>query len=170
MWKAVIAGTTALLIAGSSFVYAQQRSPDAGQGPQAAGRGAAMHARMTAEDHQALMDARVAGLKLTSDQEKNWPPVEAAIRDLGKQRFDRMSERRDGGQPRDAIGLLRERADAMATRGAGLKQLADAAEPLYKSLDDGQKRRLALLAGPLRQGMGAHRGRHPGFQRGEFHP
>ena len=33
----------------------------------------------------------------------------------------------------------------MTTRAASLKKLADAAEPLYKSLDDGQKRRFAVL-------------------------
>ena len=45
----------------------------------------------------------------------------------------------------DAIGRLRQGADAMTARAAGLKKLADAAEPLYKSLDDGQKRRFAML-------------------------
>ena len=45
----------------------------------------------------------------------------------------------------DAIARLRQGADAMTTRAASLKKLADAAEPLYKSLDDGQKRRFAVL-------------------------
>ncbi len=43
------------------------------------------------------------------------------------------------------IARLRQGADAMTTRAASLKKLADAAEPLYKSLDDGQKRRFAVL-------------------------
>ena len=33
----------------------------------------------------------------------------------------------------------------MTARAASLKKLADAAEPLYKSLDDGQKRRFGML-------------------------
>ena len=37
------------------------------------------------------------------------------------------------------------RAEAMGERAASLKKLADAAGPLYKSLDDGQKRRFAVL-------------------------
>ena len=52
----------------------------------------------------------------------------------------------------------------MTARAASLKKLADAAEPLYKSLDDGQKRRFAML---LRGGRGEggnrggwHRNRH----------
>ena len=41
---------------------------------------------------------------------------------------------------------------------AGLKKLADAAEPLYKSLDDGQKRRFGtLLRMGGRAGMAAPR-------------
>jgi len=39
----------------------------------------------------------------------------------------------------------REGADAMTQRAANLKKLADASEPLYKSLDDAQKRRFAAL-------------------------
>ena len=33
----------------------------------------------------------------------------------------------------------------MAASAAALKKIADAADPLYKTLDDGQKRRLAML-------------------------
>ena len=40
---------------------------------------------------------------------------------------------------------LRDRADNMATTAAAMKKIADAADPLYKTLDDGQKRRLAVL-------------------------
>jgi len=54
------------------------------------------------------------------------------------------------------------RADVMGQRAAGLKKLADAAGPLYKSLDDGQKRRFALLARLDRGQMRAHHGHHHG--------
>ena len=40
---------------------------------------------------------------------------------------------------------LRERADTMAASAAAMKKIADAADPLYKTLDEGQKRRLAVL-------------------------
>ena len=43
------------------------------------------------------------------------------------------------------MARLRERADNMAASAAALKKIADAADPLYKTLDDGQKRRLAML-------------------------
>jgi len=160
MWKAVIAGTTALTIAGAGLAFAQQ-----------APRGDAQRYRPSAEDVSALTDARIAGLKtglkLSAEQEKNWPAVEAAIRDLAKQRADRVAAFRDArgnGNARsrpDAIERLRRGADAMTSRAAGLKKLADAAEPLYKSLDDGQKHRFTLLMRMGRRGIG----NHPHWQR-----
>ena len=170
MWKAILAAMTALTIAGATLALAQQ-APSSG-GPRW---------RLNAEDAAAITDARVAGLKaglkLTADQDKNWPAVEAAIRDLAKQRADRMAERMsarqegrrgDDARPRpDAIERLRRGAAAMTARAASLKTLADAAEPLYKSLDDGQKRRFGLLMhmgrraemGPDMMGPGMERGR-----------
>ena len=157
MMKKILAGTIALTLAGAGLALAQQ-------GPQTPMRDA-RSARMSTEDLAAFTDARVAslkaGLKLSAEQEKNWPAVEAAIRDLAKERADRMKERTDRMTARrearrsgdnaarpaapDAIGRLRQGADAMTARAAGLKKIADAAEPLYKSLDDGQKHRFAML-------------------------
>jgi zinc resistance-associated protein len=175
MMKQVLAVTFALSLTGASLALAQQGP---GQGPERGG----MRWRLNAEDAAAFTDAHIAalkaGLKLTPDQEKNWPAVETAIRDLAKDRADRMKARMermaalrearrgaDNAQPAaqpgpDAIARLREGADAMTTRAANLKKLADAAEPLYKSLDDGQKRRFAVL---LR--MGGRSGGSPHWQR-----
>src|SRR3984885_9293466 len=147
MKKVLLAGFTAIVIAGSTVAYAQYRSwfhEHMG------------HMRMNAEDRAAFTDARIAavkaGLKLTPDQEKLWPPVEAAVRDFAKQRIDRanarMNPKPDDGsdaQKPDPVTRLRERPDNMATTAAALKKIADAADPLYKTLDDGQKRRLAIL-------------------------
>src|SRR5689334_22792578 len=141
MRRFVIAATAALAIAGSTAVYAQYR-PWFHE-----------HSRLSAEDRQAFVDARIAavhaGLKLTPDQEKLWPPVEAAVRDFAKLRIDRANARMKaqdaaGGQqpPDDPVARLRERADNMTASAAGLKKIADAADPLYKTLDEGQKRRL----------------------------
>ena len=43
------------------------------------------------------------------------------------------------------MARLRDRADNMAATAAAMKKIAEAADPLYKTLDDGQKRRLAVL-------------------------
>jgi len=142
MKKTIAAATIALTLAGAGFALAQQTPPREER-----------TSRPSAEDVAAFTDARVAslkaGLKLTAEQEKNWPAVEAAMRELAKDRADRRGARRGADraqQPRpDALARLRQRADTMTARGAGLKKLADAAEPLYKSLDDGQKRRFAVL-------------------------
>jgi hypothetical protein len=45
----------------------------------------------------------------------------------------------------DPAEQLRQRATAMSDTGAALKKLADATEPLYKNLDENQKRRFATL-------------------------
>jgi hypothetical protein len=149
MRKFAIAGIAALAIAGSTAVYAQYH-PWLQEHMQ--------RMRLSPEDRAAMVDARIAaihaGLKLTADQEKLWPPVEGAVRDFAKMRMDRanawLKSRQDAqGQPKpeeeDPVTRLRERADNMATSAAALKKIADAADPLYKTLDEGQKRRLALL-------------------------
>src|SRR5262249_23718687 len=144
--KAVLVGTTALAIAGSAIAYAQQR-PGRDAGP----RGW----QPRVEDMQALGEARLAALKaglaLNVEQEKNWPAFAAAARDLIKLRSDRPSARmaERGSSPAqnfDPIERLRQRATGMAEAGNALKKLAEAADPLYKSLDEGQKRRFAMLA------------------------
>jgi zinc resistance-associated protein len=173
MWKMVLAGTTALAIAGGTFAYAQQ-GPGSGPGP----RGP--HWRPNAEDLGAFTDARVAalhaGLKLNAEQEKNWPAFESAVRDMAKQRQERFAARANAQPPTNPVERLNLMADAMQARGAALKKVADAAGPLYSSLDDAQKHRFVLLARMLRPhgGMGEHRGRDergpdgrgPGWHRG----
>jgi zinc resistance-associated protein len=182
MMKQVLAVTFALSLTGASLALAQQGAGQQGAAQQGPERGG-MRWRPNAEDAAAFTDAHIAalkaGLKLTPEQEKNWPAVEAAIRDLAKDRADRMKARmermaalretRRGGdntqpgaaQPGpDAIARLRAGADAMTARAANLKKLADAAEPLYKSLDDGQKHRFGML---LRMGG---RGGHAWQRRG----
>ena len=139
MWKAIVAGTAALAIAGTSLVYAQQRSDrDGGQ-----------RWRPTTEDLRAFGEARLAALKagltLTPEQEKNWPAFEQAARDYGKLRMDRMTAMRSAAPSDDPVERLRQRATAMSEAGAALKKLADATDPLYKSLDENQKRRFAIL-------------------------
>jgi LTXXQ motif family protein len=165
MNKFAIAGIAALAIAGSTAVYAQHARPWFHH-----------HERVSPEDRAAFTDARIAavkaGLKLNADQEKLWPPVEAAVRDFAKLRTDRanarMNARPDGSgdtqQPDDPVARLRDRADTMATMAAAMKKIADAADPLYKTLDDGQKRRLAILT--HMEGRFGGGWRHHGFQRG----
>src|SRR5258708_36456254 len=83
MWKAIVAGTAALAIAGTSLVYAQQRG----------GRDGMMMERSqpNADDLRAFGEARLAALKagllLPTVHEKNLPAVEHAARDYGDGRL-----------------------------------------------------------------------------------
>ena len=64
--------------------------------------------------------------------------------------------------PDDPVARLREHADNMVTSAAAMKKIADAADPLYKTLDDGQKRRLAVLTHMERRFGGPEGWRHHG--------
>jgi hypothetical protein len=148
-----IAGIAALTIAGSTAVYAQHHR-HWGQ------------MRMAPEDRAAYVDARIAavhaGLKLNADQEKLWPPVEAAVREFAKLRIDRANARMNApadATPPDPVTRLRERADTMAASAAAMKKIADAADPLYKTLDEGKKRRLSVLTRMGDGGFGGWRHR-----------
>lgn len=68
----------------------------------------------------------------------------------------------------DQVDRLRKRADALAERAADMKRFADAAQPLYATLDEAQKRRLQTLIQARRHGMMHrwHRDRDDGPRRG----
>jgi len=154
MLKKVAIAATALTLLASAAVYAQQRpfQPD----------GARHQARV--EDRAAFLDARVAalhaGLRLSADQEKSWATFEQAYRELAALRSHRQEGERnrqrsgqegqgDGartGQMVDPVQRAQRSADALAARSVALKHFADAASPLYQTLDNGQKRRFAILS------------------------
>jgi hypothetical protein len=187
MLKSVAVGAAALAIIGSSIVYAQQLSggPDGvGSGGFGHGLHFAAHYRPSIDDVKAFTDARIAalkaGLQLTPDQEKNWPPFEQALRGLAKLRIDHLQARlarEQAGAPQTPpapFERLAKRADALAKRGAALKQLADTGAPLYQSLSDAQKERFKILAHQLRphhRHFAWHRGGEGGWRdgRGEGH-
>jgi hypothetical protein len=162
MWKTVLAGSTALAIAGATLAYGQQSPGE---------RDFATRWRPSTEDISAFGDARVAalhaGLKLTAEQEKDWPAVESALRDLAKQRSEWFAARASADHPKDPVERLALRADVLTQRGVALKKLADAAGPLYRSLDEAQKRRFIVLARLGAYRFGGERGTHG--QRGWMH-
>jgi hypothetical protein len=144
MLKKVVIGTAALMLAASAYAYAQAPM----------GRDGGRRFQPRAEDRAAFLDARMAalhaGLKLTPDQEKSWPAFEQAYRALAASRAEAMNAFRDRDRDRDRaddpITRAQRAADFMTKRGAALKQYADAAAPLYSSLDDAQKQRFEVLS------------------------
>jgi len=111
----------------------------------------------SAADLNSLTDMRVglvkAALQLTPDQEKYWPTLEEAIRARAKNRqarLERVAELRDNGPmeslgDRNPVDLMQRRADQLIQRGNDLKKVADAWQPLYKTLSQDQKKRMAFV-------------------------
>jgi LTXXQ motif family protein len=106
---------------------------------------------LTANQMVNQADAQTAHMKvdlrLTPEQEKNWSGFESAMRDMGKQRADReiamRDERAKQQGPVDVLEQISKSADSRIERANNWKKLADAAKPLYASLDEQQKRRFA---------------------------
>lgn len=159
--KRWVVGLSAIGALAATAVLAQDRAmaPFAGRG-----MGGGWARMMSPDDRAAFTDARIAalhaGLKLTADQEKLWPPVEDAIRGWVKERQDARTAQRDrmeaaeAGGARDIPGMLRFMADRQSRSADALRKLADATSPLYTALDDAQKRRLVVLGRGLQPGMG----------------
>ncbi len=106
---------------------------------------------VSAEDLAAFAEARIAalkaGLQLRPEQEKNWPSLEAALREAARAQILRIEEWRDtpAGSEDDPLGALQRRAKNMTARASEFDRIAAAARPLYDTLDAAQKRRFAAL-------------------------
>jgi hypothetical protein len=142
----VAVATTAILITASPLAYAEDSSSKT-----------VGMTHPSAADLNSLTDARVAmikaALQLSPDQEKYWPAVEEAIRARAKNRqarWEQVAELRDSSpmealHDRSPIELMQNRAERLGQRAADLKKVADAWAPLYKTLSDDQKKRMAFV-------------------------
>jgi LTXXQ motif family protein len=104
------------------------------------------------------IDLVKAALQLTPDQQKLLPAVESAIRGRAEDRKARLAKiaetvgKRVDENPvevmrnRDPIAFLQRRAEALAQRSADLDKLAEAWQPLYKTLSPEQRQRMVALA------------------------
>lgn len=101
---------------------------------------------LTAEQIVANSDAYIdrikAELNLTPEQEKNWSAFNSAMHYLGHNGAERLNLRIARAQrdpPDDIIEQMRNEAQFLIDRAADQRAVADAAEPLFASLDDKQK-------------------------------
>jgi LTXXQ motif family protein len=102
--------------------------------------------QLTAEQIVANSDANIdrikAELHLTAEQEKNWTAFNSAMHYLGHNGADRLNlriARAKRDPPDDIIEQMRNEAQFLNDRAVDQRSVADAAEPLFASLDDRQK-------------------------------
>jgi hypothetical protein len=165
-----------MIVAAAALLTSAFAPGIAGAAPPAPEEEHGAHQRFSDEDRAAFTEARIAalkaGLKLTPAQEKNWPAVETAVRELAKARAAHFAEWRDKMKDHEGhhnvIEALQWRAKFLETRAGELTRLAEAAKPLYDSLDDSQKRRFGVLLHAIGKHHGEHFEHHEGGE-GEGH-
>jgi hypothetical protein len=102
--------------------------------------------QLTADQIVTNSDAYIERIKtelnLTPDQEKHWYGFSSAMHYLGHNGAERLNLRVARAQrdpPDDIVEQMRNEAQFLIDRAADQRNVADAAEPLYSSLDDKQK-------------------------------
>jgi hypothetical protein len=102
--------------------------------------------QLTAEQIVANSDANIERIKrelnLTPEQEKHWSAFNSAMHYLGHNGAERLNlriARAKRDPPDDIIEQMRNEAQFLNERAVDQRNVADAAEPLFASLDDKQK-------------------------------
>jgi hypothetical protein len=102
--------------------------------------------QLTAEQIVANSDADIDRIKselnLTPEQEKHWTAFNSAMHYLGHNGADRLNlriARAKRDPPDDIVEQMRNEAQFLNDRAVDQRAVADAAEPLFTSLDDKQK-------------------------------
>jgi hypothetical protein len=101
-----------------------------------------LSAEQIVSNSDANIDRIKGELSLTPEQEKNWTAFNSAMHYLGHNGADRLNlriERAKRDPPDDIIEQMRNEAQFLNDRAVDQRAVADAAEPLYASLDDKQK-------------------------------
>ena len=113
---------------------------------QAAAAAQPLPPQQTAEKIVANSDANIERIKkelnLTPEQEKHWAGFNSAMHYLGHNGADRLNlriARAKRDPPDDIIEQMRNEAQFLNDRAVDQRNVADAAEPLFASLDDKQK-------------------------------
>jgi hypothetical protein len=108
----------------------------------------AEHMQQWAADRETVLDAKLAGMKaglaLTADEEKLWGPFQSAVQDAARSRMDAMRQimqTRAQGEQMSPVDHL----EAMSQGATDVRKIANAAKPLYNSLDESQKHKFGML-------------------------
>jgi hypothetical protein len=143
MKRTLVAALATVFVATSAFALAAE-------GDQASSRAERM--QQWATDRETVLDAKLAGMKaglgLTADQEKLWGPFQSAVQDAAKSRMDavrQMMQTRAQGEQMSPVDHLEAMANRLSQGATDIKKIADAAKPLYDSLDESQKHKFGML-------------------------
>jgi hypothetical protein len=143
MWKAALVSVLALTATGS-FASAQELASNSGYRYTLQSQG-------NGEVESKIAQAK-ASLNLTPEQEKHWPRVEIALRDVAA-RKNNVEEASAGG----FVQKMSARAGEMVLNAASVKRLVAAAQPLIRSLREDQKRQALAMARSMGLGSVAER-------------
>ena len=147
MKKTLVALATAAMVAGAALTGSAD-ARDRNYRVEIRSDGGALSANQIVDRYNARTARIKADLRLTPEQEKNWGGFESAMRDIAKTNADRVVnmraelEKQQKG-PINIIDQMRMEADYLSNLSVERKKIADAADPLYASLDDRQKQRFA---------------------------
>ncbi|MGE3146060.1 MAG: hypothetical protein AB7K35_10770 [Pseudorhodoplanes sp.] len=129
MRKRMFAGAVALAMLGSTVALAQDEAPRGSQ------------PSVSFSEVSAKLAQAKAALRLTAEQERHWPRVEAILRDIV-----RKQSAAEEGSTGNAVYRLGARAADAVVSAAAIRRLISAAQPLIRSLDEGQKREAITMA------------------------
>ena len=144
MKRTLLATLAAVALSVSAFAQSDQQPP-------AQGGHKPTHAELAQHWAEAALDTQLKGMKaslgLTADQEKDWDPFEAAVRDAAKARVLALQKEQSSGLSPMDRNLAK--ADRIAQGQANLEKIVEAARPLYASLDNAHKQKFITLGRTL---------------------
>ena len=134
----MLAAATAAAVAVSGFTITAVAQSDTAAAPSGE---KPTHAEQVQHWAEVGIDAQLKGLKsslrLTADQEKDWDPFEAAVKDAETARVLALQKEQSSNlSPMDRNTAKAERLEQSQ---ANLEKIIEAAKPLYASLNPAQK-------------------------------
>jgi hypothetical protein len=144
MKRTLLTTLAAVAFSASAFAQTDQQPPaQSDQKP--------THAEQVQHWAEAALDTQLKGMKaglgLKADQEKDWDPFEAAVRDAAKARVLALQKEQSGNLSPMDRNLAK--ADRIGQGQASLEKIVEAATPLYASLDETHKRKFIALGRTL---------------------
>jgi LTXXQ motif family protein len=143
MKRTLLATLATVALSISAFAQSDQPPAQSDQKP--------THAEQAQHWAEAALDTQLKGMKaslgLTADQEKDWEPFEAAVRDAANARVLAVQKEQGGGLSPMDRNLAK--ADRIGQGQANLEKIVEAAKPLYETLDNARRQKFVTLGRTL---------------------